>query len=144
MHKYFFQLISLKIIYQNLLFILAMSVHRNDLGTGMFSFSVKITSSTSKYPRKMSFESGIQVDLKAVQNFQNNKKSGSYGTDFRSASLIVLDLKLLLLWHLFVSVLILIELQRKSGKSYYKIRYGIPIVDADNRHSQHVLGMSIV
>ena len=38
----------------------------------------------------------------------------------RPASLIILDLKLLLLWYLFVSGLILIELQGKSRKSYYK------------------------
>ena len=70
-----------------------MSVHRDDLGNGI---SVKIKSSTSMYPRRMSFESGLQVELKTIHNFQN-PKSGSNCTDFRSASLIILDLKLLLL-----------------------------------------------
>ena len=35
---FYFFFISLKIIYQNLLFILTISVHRDDLGTGFFSF----------------------------------------------------------------------------------------------------------
>ena len=37
---------------------------RDDLGTGIFSFE---ESSTSKFPRRMSFESGLQVELKTVQ-----------------------------------------------------------------------------
>ena len=36
----------------------------DDLGTGIFSFE---ESSTSKYPVRMSFESGLQVELKTVQ-----------------------------------------------------------------------------
>ena len=80
---------------------------------------VEIKSGTSKYRRRMSFESAIQVELKAVKKFPKWPKS-VYCTDFRSASLIIFDLKLLLPWYLFVSVLILIERQRKSRKSYYK------------------------
>ena len=52
-----------------------MSVHRDDLGTGIFSFEdlFEIKSSTIKYPRRMSFECGLQVELKTVHYFQNNQ-----------------------------------------------------------------------
>ena len=43
------------------------SEHRNSFFFFFFWRSVKIKSSTSKYPRRMSFESGIQVELKTVQ-----------------------------------------------------------------------------
>ena len=102
-----------------------MSVHRNDLSTGIFFFFFEDLLKLN--PVQASIQGGwvLNLDyrwnLKLYNNFQNNQtKSGSYCTDFRSASLIILDLKLLLLWYLFVSVLILIELQRKSKKSYYK------------------------
>ena len=48
-----------------------MSVHRNDLGTGIFSFEELLKSSTGKYPSRMSFESGLQVE--PYNNFQNNQ-----------------------------------------------------------------------
>ena len=48
-----------------------MSVHRNDLGTGIFSFEELLKSSTGKYLSRMSFESGLQVE--SYNNFQNNQ-----------------------------------------------------------------------
>ena len=59
-----------------------MSVHRDDLGIGIFSFE---DLSTSKYPRRMSFESGLQVELKNRTITSKITKIGKllYGFSFR-------------------------------------------------------------